>query len=184
MSTYIRTPEHAKQIRAEIKAAIKAGQIPAGTKISVRSDSYSGGSAIRVEIVAVPQGFEVLGRAQVAFYARTGNRGGFYDMSHEERERHTPAAKALFATVNEIVSAHHDDRSYREPSGDLISNANFHKSIQFGTDLEIAERERIERELAAEASAQTDITATASEPAQAVTKPRVYLRAVCSPVCE
>jgi hypothetical protein len=154
--TYISTPEHAKQIRSEIKAAIKAGRIPVGTKTSVRSDSYSGGSAIRVEIVAVPAGFEVLSRAQVAFYARMGNRGGFYDMNHEERERHTPAAKALFATINEIVSAHHDDRSYREPGGDMISNQNFHKSIQFGTDLEIAERERIERELAAEASPQTD----------------------------
>lgn len=50
------TVEIAKLIRADIKAALSEGKLPAGVKVSVRSSSFSGGSAIDITITEVPEG--------------------------------------------------------------------------------------------------------------------------------
>lgn len=44
----------AKLFRADVKAAIKSGTIPAGVKLSVRTEYFSGGSSIDVKIRALP----------------------------------------------------------------------------------------------------------------------------------
>ena len=40
----------AKLIRADVKAAVKAGTLPATLKYSVRSDSFAGGQAVRIGV--------------------------------------------------------------------------------------------------------------------------------------
>jgi hypothetical protein len=49
----------AKLIRADIKAAIAAGSIPAGTKVSVRAYRVTHSSAIDITITDVPAGFDI-----------------------------------------------------------------------------------------------------------------------------
>jgi hypothetical protein len=50
---WVDTTVIAKAIRADIKAAVKAGDIP-GVKYSVRTSKFSGGSSIDVEIIGLP----------------------------------------------------------------------------------------------------------------------------------
>lgn len=52
----LNTTEIAKLFRADVKAAVRAGEIAKGVKLSIRTDYFSGGSAIRVKIVAAPFG--------------------------------------------------------------------------------------------------------------------------------
>ena len=49
-SDYRPLKEIAADIRADVKAAKKAGQLPADVKVSVRTDLYAGGGAIRVTL--------------------------------------------------------------------------------------------------------------------------------------
>lgn len=44
----------AKLVRADIKAAEKAGKLPKGIKVAVRTQKYSGGCSLDVEIQAAP----------------------------------------------------------------------------------------------------------------------------------
>ena len=44
----------ARNIRTQIKAAIAAGQLPEGTKCSVRSHRYTGGGSVSVELTSFP----------------------------------------------------------------------------------------------------------------------------------
>lgn len=53
------TTEIAKKIRQFITQEKKAGNIPKGMKISVRSEYFSGGSSIDAEVKALPEGMEV-----------------------------------------------------------------------------------------------------------------------------
>src|SRR5687767_7020547 len=48
------TTQIAAKYRQDIKAAIKSGEIPAGLKVSVRTEYFAGGSAIRASITACP----------------------------------------------------------------------------------------------------------------------------------
>lgn len=48
-------PELAKLMREDIKAAKKRGQLPKALKVSVRSEYFSGGGAIRMSITALPE---------------------------------------------------------------------------------------------------------------------------------
>lgn len=52
------TAEIAKRFRTDVKVAQKAGQLPAELKLSVRTERFAGGSAIRVTIKSA--GFPVL----------------------------------------------------------------------------------------------------------------------------
>ena len=58
------TTEIAKRIRADIKAAVKAGTLPAGIKVSVRTRHFAGGSSIDLDITAFPE--NTLNLAEVA----------------------------------------------------------------------------------------------------------------------
>lgn len=46
--------ENAKRIRADVKEAIKAGKLPKGIKVAVRTSTFSMGASIRVAIEEFP----------------------------------------------------------------------------------------------------------------------------------
>ena len=64
------TTEIAKIVRKKIAAAKKSGELDKGFKISVRSAYFSGGSAIRLSITAVPDGVEVFNPEYYLIVAR------------------------------------------------------------------------------------------------------------------
>ena len=60
--------ENAKRIRADVKEAIKAGKLPKGIKVAVRTSTYSMGASIRVAIEEFPGG-SILNPAHVFSFA-------------------------------------------------------------------------------------------------------------------
>lgn len=50
-SRYVPATEIAKSVRAKIKAAVKSGELPAGLKYRVRSESYAGGQSVNINLV-------------------------------------------------------------------------------------------------------------------------------------
>ena len=101
------TTEIAKMFREDVKAAQKAGDLPRGLKLSVKTRYFSGGSAIDVKIVAVPQGFRVLNPAWVVAQAA--------DPHHFLPERNCPAftaeAENLLVAVKAMIDAYNMDGS-------------------------------------------------------------------------
>ena len=137
---YIPTSEHAASIRADIKAAIKSGALPAGTKVSVKTSTYSMGSSINVRVTALPSGFVVLNPERVVFEHENPKRT-YFDLPESAREQLSVEARAVEAELNRIVDTYHVDRSY-ESGADMIYNCNFHKHIGFDCDLRSACRAR------------------------------------------
>lgn len=168
---YISTAEHAKSIRNDIKAAIKAGTLPKGLVTSVRTKSYSGGSSIGCYVQALPEGVSLYNRAHVAFQM-AHPRATKWDMPHEAEERYSPEARAILAKLTEIVAHYHEDNS-TDDGGDKCWNVNFYMRVDFDHDLESTARAALEAEITAEQAAPV---APALLPPAA--RPRVYLRAV------
>ncbi len=117
------TAEAAKNVRADIKAANKAGALPNGLKLSVRTDRYSMGSAIRISIEDAP--FQVLNPEKL------------------EREKNdpytyngltilTPEATEIQNRIKAIVNAY--NKSYGEDSEGL-RNTKFHTDVSYGSDV-------------------------------------------------
>lgn len=126
------TKEIAARVRADIKAATGTS-IPKGTKVSVRYDSFSGGSAIRIVVTAVPAGFAVLNADRVRF-----DRDQPHAVPNErDLPRHTAQASALLNTITAIASAYHRDNS--DTSVDFF-DVNFYGDARFAWELESAER--------------------------------------------
>lgn len=90
----------AELVRADIKAATKAGELPAGLKLSVRISRYSMGQSLRVEITAAP--FEV----RVSREQEDDNRAEGFKFPWLTRE-----AAAVLDTLNAIRSAYNFDNS-------------------------------------------------------------------------
>jgi len=84
--------ELAKLMRADIKAL----KLPKGFKISVRTESFSGGGAIRICVMAVPEGFNLIESLSDGLC---------------QRRTLTPAAKRLLASLKAIHSAYQYDDS-------------------------------------------------------------------------
>ena len=99
------TPQIAKAIREDIKAAVNARQLPKAT-YSVRSDKYSMGSSITVVVSKLP--FRVLNPE--AYRVDRGASWVTFD-SANHRSRLTPEAQAVERKLNAIVDAYHWDRS-------------------------------------------------------------------------
>ncbi len=97
------TAQIAALVRGEIKAAQKAGTIAKGVKVSVRSDSFSGGSAIRISVTACS--FPVMDREYLA--AEKADPHG----SHRDVERYTTEASALLAMISGMAAAYNFDKS-------------------------------------------------------------------------
>jgi hypothetical protein len=126
------TAEIAKLIRADIKAAIAAGELPRAT-YSVKISRYSGGSSIHVKISGVP--FPVLNAER----ARRDALEPYVYHAYELPLR-TAEAEALLTTVELIVASYNYDGS--DIQSDYF-NVNFHSSVTFDHDEEREERERI-----------------------------------------
>jgi hypothetical protein len=155
--------EIAALIRADIKAALKSGALPAGVKVSVAKGSS--GSSINVYVTALPAGFPLLSEIRIAH--ELAHPQSWHCMPRGEWcEMHAPESAAVLATIEAIVDAHYTSSRY-ESGGDTIYNCNFHKRVGFDSDLERADRARIEAKLTAP-----------------VIKPRFYVRAVECQVSE
>jgi hypothetical protein len=95
----------AKRIREDIKAAIKARELPKA-KYSVRTDKYSMGSSITVEASSLP--FPVLNPD--AYRVEPGAKWVTFD-SANHRSRFTPKAQEVERKLSAIVNSYHWDRS-------------------------------------------------------------------------
>jgi hypothetical protein len=98
--------EIAKRVRADIKAAIKAGDLPAGLKVSVRAETFSGGCALRVCIMACP--FNIMNIARVEFDM---DHPHDYPETEEVRARYNERASEMQEALDSIVQAYNRDSS-------------------------------------------------------------------------
>ena len=91
----------AKLVRADIKAAVKAGTIPAA-KYGVRTERYSGGQSLKVNVSALS--FEVLSEERVLLE---------HDEPHAYHGGHwmSEGAKALEKALDAICDAYNFDGS-------------------------------------------------------------------------
>jgi len=112
----------AARIRADIKAAVKAGTLPRAS-YSVRTRNYSGGGSIDVTIDELP--FCTWRIVEDVSFGR----------SHGMTVKATAEAEAVRAAVREIVAAYNYDRS------DIMTdyfNVRFHSDVTLGDDEERA----------------------------------------------
>lgn len=134
------TKEIAALLRTELKAAVKAGKFPTGTKFSVRYRSYSGGSSIDISVTALPAGFALHNPERVRFEV---------EHPHEyvvdfHYPIFTPEAKALLASVKAMMDAYNYDRS--DIQSDYFDVA-FYGHAQYDSDLTRGDYNRIKSEL-------------------------------------
>jgi hypothetical protein len=162
------TAEIAKLIRADIKVAIKAGTLlPTGAQVTVRTSNYAGGSSIRIELVALPDSFQLSNLEQVEFKL-DHPEVSYWDMPFGARERFSPEGQAVVDQLNAIVNAYHEDNS-TDDGGDRCWNVNFYKHVDVDGKLVEACRERTAARIVADRAARA-----------AAGKPRVYLRAIAT----
>lgn len=64
------TKEIARFVRQDIKDGIKSGEFPKGLKCSIRYRSFSGGSSIECDVVALPSGFKVYNDEALSSYSQ------------------------------------------------------------------------------------------------------------------
>lgn len=118
--------QDAVSIRNDIKEAVKAGTIPKGFKVSVKTHSYSMGQSLYVTVKSVPAGFVMnnieFRRAYVVDPLGDGCR---------RFERYTREALAVLSALDEIV--HPYNRKNVDSSSDFYDvKFSFHGS-DFGT---------------------------------------------------
>jgi hypothetical protein len=135
------TTEIAKRFRADVKAALARGELPAGLKLSVATKYYAGGSSIHVEIKVAP-GVAVMNPERLRLDAAGEPTHGVPWM--------TPEAAALADKLDRMLSAYNYDNS--DTMTDYF-DVNFYKSVDFAWELRDAERDAFEagREARAEA---------------------------------
>jgi len=119
------TVEIARRIRVDIAEAIRRGILPAGTKVSVTTKSFSGGTSISVTLAAFPG--RILTDEFVA-WVEAGAHGSIPDGG-----RHTPAVNAALRVLKQIVKAYHYDRS--DTATDYF-HVNFYEHVGVDYDLE------------------------------------------------
>ena len=99
------TPEIAKLIREDIKAAKKRGQLPAALKLSVRSDSFSGGSSIDIVIKALPEGQQLFNPE----WMKATDNGKKYN--EHNLPRYTKTVRGWIELLKEIHRSYNRDNS-------------------------------------------------------------------------
>jgi hypothetical protein len=135
----------AKLVRRDIAAAVKAGELPAGLKCSVRIDRYSMGCSLDVTVVAAP-GVTVTSRAWFKEYLRDPR--AFPRLSNLSE-----TAEGIERALERIV------RAYKRDGSDLQSDyydVNFSDNVRWDYELTKAERAAMEPELRAELAVEED----------------------------
>ena len=98
--------EVAKRIRADIKRMIRAGTLPRGLKVSVRTEHHN---AIRLNITALPEGLRVYtpdyARATRNFTQPADRHNGF------DGETHTPEYQAIRQALDANTQSYNRDNS-------------------------------------------------------------------------
>lgn len=115
----------AKLVRADIKAAVKSGALPAGLKVRVRIDRFSMGCSLDVVVVD-----GVDGCFNVEFWRDLKVRP---NDSSQRPSRYTPAGKALLATLENMC------RLYQFVDVDSMSDyyaTNFYLGVKFDAEIE------------------------------------------------
>lgn len=112
-------------IRKDIKDAIAAGALPKGLKVSVKTDKFSGGSAIRMRIVECPVPVK---NPEHAKWMAENPRG--YDNPHE---RYTLEARQIRERLQAIHGAYNFDNS---DSTTDYSHVNYYGRVEFDSALE------------------------------------------------
>ena len=126
----LRTVEIAKLVRQDIKSATKAGLLPVGLGLSVRSERFAGGSSIDIEVVRMPEGMRVLSAERLALDASGAGANGTPWAS--------PEARNIEAVLEGLMAAYNRDGS--DPMTDHY-DVKFYGRVQFATALTIAERD-------------------------------------------
>ena len=115
------TTQIAAKVRAEIKAAQKAGKLPKG-KIGIRTSYFSGGSSISIRAV----GFQVLNPERLALDIREPH------VFHEYGPAlYTPRAAAMVKSLESLLSAYNFDGS--DSMVDYF-HVNFYGHVSFDGD--------------------------------------------------
>lgn len=122
--------EIAKLFRADVKAALKTGALPAGLKVSVKIDRYSMGCSIDVTVAALPEGICCPFSQEYLRYVKEEEYGGFHG------SRYVPSCKAMLDTLNEMLQAY--NRNASDPQSDYY-NVKFSGSVGLGTQGRIAQ---------------------------------------------
>jgi hypothetical protein len=114
--------------RADIKAAIAAGELPKGLKVSVRCRRSGHSGAIDQTVTAVPEGFAIINPARVT-------------NPHGNNLRHTPEAAALLRKLHDMLDAYDYDGS--DSMSDYYDHNFYGNNPDFASELEDADRARI-----------------------------------------
>lgn len=124
------TAEIAKRIRADVKAAQKAGTLPASMKVSVRTRRFAGGAAIDVTVTEAP--FQIHASDYIAFEVKT--RGH----QHWDGQRYTLRARQVLEALEAIVAEYNRDDS--DSQSDYF-NVHFYSHATYDIELTRADRE-------------------------------------------
>ncbi len=136
----LNTTQIAKLFREEIKAAIKAGELPKGLKVSIRSEYFSGGSAIRCKVTAIP--FPLYNPEHLKWEQE--NPHGCY---RDAPTRLTEEASKLLKELDGRLAAYNFDGS--ESQVDYF-HVRFYGSVDYCYDLERLETARYLAQVAAD----------------------------------
>jgi hypothetical protein len=138
--------EIAKLIRADIKAAIKSGELPAGLKCSVRCSGSSLHSSIEIRVTAAPG--VTYWRPEFLAHEATSPRVLF------EGDRITDDAKRILNVLNKIHGAYNFDNSDSQTD---YFHVRYYGSAEFGWELQREDRKRTIESMAAQTSAAASV---------------------------
>jgi hypothetical protein len=133
--------EIAKCVRADIKAAIAAGKLPA-FKVSVSISRFSGGHSLSVYVKGVPAGYAVLNAKNVAWSQENRHLCAHFHAPEDCRNRNSDEAVAHTKVLEQIVGQYNWDDS--DIQSDYF-HVNFYAHVGFHWELERTERESLER---------------------------------------
>lgn len=105
------TVEIAKRMRADIKEAINAGRLPKGLKVSVRSDSFSGGCSIDIRVTALPEDFRIVAPLYLQWAIDNPQEYRYGRAPFPHHETVTPECADLLAKLKAIHGSYNRDNS-------------------------------------------------------------------------
>lgn len=142
--------EIAKLVRADIKTAIAAGELPEGLKCGVRISRYSMGQSIDLSF-AVEGPWTLYNPARLAF-ERDSPHSPLCDAPDEARWIYSTETRALTDKLEALLDAYNHDGS--DPASDYYDNL-FHAHVTPAGKWSLQKREEEEAALARKAAPDT-----------------------------